>query len=309
MDNWHTITESQFPWEREALDFVHAQFPKQDGYHAWSNFEFVADDGSVNEVDLLVLTPWGVHIIEIKSQPGTISGDQTTWKWLGPDGRISSRDNPVILTNRKAKKLASLLGRQQAFKKDRTPFIEHLVFCSHSSNRLLLQGPAAYFACVRDGTEDTTQPGIMGAILRRECPGLKPFQHPSVSRVQIRAFVRAMEQVGIRPMESARRAGDYRLESLFYESPTGTYQDWVASHVSVKSDPRLARIYLEARSIIKKLRHHNIIETDVGRPGGSVGLWILLPGTDAKPTIAGAPIPLTNPAHHEVLTPAWLALS
>jgi|GEM_PF-2509324 len=32
MDNWHTITESQYSWEREALDFIHAGFPKQDGY-------------------------------------------------------------------------------------------------------------------------------------------------------------------------------------------------------------------------------------------------------------------------------------
>lgn len=208
----------------------------------------------MNEVDLLVLSPWGVYVIEIKSRPGTISGDQTTWKWRGPDGRVTSRDNPVILTNRKAKKLATLLGRQEAFKQERTPFIEHLVFCSHPTNRILLQGPAAYFACVRDGMEVNGQPGILGAVLRRECPGMKPFQHPSVSRVQIRAFGRAMEKIGIRPMESTRRAGDYRLQRLFYDSPTGTYQEWIAKHVSVNSDPRLARIYLEARSISQAQR-------------------------------------------------------
>lgn len=57
--NWNTITESNFPWEREALDFVRQQFPTQDPYRAGSNFEFIAIDGSINEVDLLVFTPQG----------------------------------------------------------------------------------------------------------------------------------------------------------------------------------------------------------------------------------------------------------
>jgi len=57
--NWNTMTESNFPWEREALDFVHQQFPSHEPYRAWSNFEFIATDGSINEVDLLIFTPQG----------------------------------------------------------------------------------------------------------------------------------------------------------------------------------------------------------------------------------------------------------
>ena len=67
--NWTTIAEPSFPWEREALEFVRSQFPSHDPYKAWSNFEFIADDGSVNEVDLLVFTPHGFFLIEIKSRP------------------------------------------------------------------------------------------------------------------------------------------------------------------------------------------------------------------------------------------------
>ena len=57
--NWNTISESRFPWERDALDFVRQRFPDREPYRAWSNFEFIADDGSVNEVDLFVLAPDG----------------------------------------------------------------------------------------------------------------------------------------------------------------------------------------------------------------------------------------------------------
>ena len=44
--HWKNISASRFPWEQEALDFAHAGFPAQNTYTAWSNFEFVADDGS-----------------------------------------------------------------------------------------------------------------------------------------------------------------------------------------------------------------------------------------------------------------------
>ena len=43
----------RLPWEREALDFVRESLPDRTPYRAWSNFEFVAQDGSINEVDLL----------------------------------------------------------------------------------------------------------------------------------------------------------------------------------------------------------------------------------------------------------------
>jgi len=77
--NWITVAESSFPWERDALDFVRSQFPTHEPYRAWSNFEFIADDGSINEVDLLVFTPQGFFLIEIKSRPGRFRGDAGTW--------------------------------------------------------------------------------------------------------------------------------------------------------------------------------------------------------------------------------------
>ena len=60
--NWHVVSPSRFPWEQEALDFVYARFPVGENYLAWSNFEFIADDGTINEVDLLVATPTGIFL-------------------------------------------------------------------------------------------------------------------------------------------------------------------------------------------------------------------------------------------------------
>jgi hypothetical protein len=104
---WTSIADSQFPWEREALDWLRAQLPNHDPWHAWSNFEFIDDDGKVNEVDALILGPSGLFLVEIKSRPGSVSGDAHTWTWK-TDGREYSYDNPLILANRKAKRLAQL---------------------------------------------------------------------------------------------------------------------------------------------------------------------------------------------------------
>jgi Nuclease-related domain len=48
--------------------------------------EFVDDDGRLNEVDLLFLGPFGLTIVEIKNQPGTVDGDGRSWIWT-TDGR------------------------------------------------------------------------------------------------------------------------------------------------------------------------------------------------------------------------------
>src|SRR6266481_1195656 len=254
---WITLSRSRFPWEQEALDFVFERFPAQDNYRAWANFEFIADDGSINEVDLLVACPQGIFLVEIKSNPGTLRGDALSWTWEY-DGRRKTVENPVLLANRKCKRLKSLLVRQRAFKKEAQPFIEPIVFLSHPNAKCLLSGVAANYVRLRDQDpskgEGAERSGIMGAIRRRECPGLKQFQFSPVNRPTILALARAMEQAGIRPSQNARRVGDFVLERLVFDSPTGAYQGWVAKHAVLETTARLARIYMVARQTTEEER-------------------------------------------------------
>jgi len=94
--NWIAVAESSFDWEREALAFVLDRFPAQEPYRAWANFEFIAGDGSINEVDLLVFTPQGFFMVEIKSRPGRLFGDAGAWTWE-TDGRRHTYDNIPVL--------------------------------------------------------------------------------------------------------------------------------------------------------------------------------------------------------------------
>jgi serine/threonine protein kinase len=243
---WKTVTRSQFPWEQEALDYIYERFPAQDTYRAWANFEFIADDGSINEIDLLVVCPQGVFLIEIKSNPGELSGNGRGWTW-NHEGRRKTVENPVILANRKCKRLKSFLGRQNAFRKEAMPYFESLVFVSHPQVVNRLSGNANFFVCLRDATGMQDRPGIMAAIRRREGPGLRQFDSPCVNRPQIRAFAQAMQQAGIRPSQKARQVGDFVLEELLFDSPLGIYQDWKARHVTLESTRRVARIYMVSR--------------------------------------------------------------
>lgn len=236
MENWNIITPSTFAHEIEAFEFIRSGLSTS--CHAFSNFTFIGLDGSLNEVDLMVIGPWGFFLCEIKSRPGVIKGDSQTWQWV--DGqRIYSDDNPLLLTQRKCQKLRELFLKQRSMRDHQLPFLEPIIFLSHSSNRLDLPPEAGLRVFLRD---TANRAGILGALNRREGHGLKAFDHPPINSPTLKAVQRAVLEIGLKPKTSARRVGDYELGRLLYESPSQTVQDWEATHVAVKSGPRLARI-------------------------------------------------------------------
>lgn len=54
--------------KREALEFLRPNLPDRDPWYAWSNIEFIDDEGKVNEVDALVLSPHGLFPVEINQR-------------------------------------------------------------------------------------------------------------------------------------------------------------------------------------------------------------------------------------------------
>jgi serine/threonine protein kinase len=92
-----------------------------------------------------------------------------------------------------------------------------------------------------------------------------------------------MDQISLRPSTASRRVGDYRLEELLTDSPTGTYQDWKGRHASIDSGLRLIRIYQEGLQsaqdrtvlrraaerefrILERLDHPGILRVDTLTP-------------------------------------------
>ena len=169
---WTVVAESRFPWEREALGWLRAQLPDRDPWHMWSNFEFIDDDGKVNEVDALVLSPNGLFLVEIKSRPGVVKGDTHTWTWE-TDGKNYSYDNPLILANRKTKRLASVLRKQSSVIKSKTrlPWMEPIIFLSATTMTCKLAGNARARVYQRGQPGAADDAGIIGA-LRSGIPGV-----------------------------------------------------------------------------------------------------------------------------------------
>lgn len=102
--------KSEYPWEQEALDYIRAKLPDREPYRAWTTFTFVSDSGHVREVDLLVATPAGLFLIEIKSHRGRLTNKGSSWTFQG--SRESTIENPLHLTDLKAKQLKSSCSGQ-----------------------------------------------------------------------------------------------------------------------------------------------------------------------------------------------------
>jgi serine/threonine protein kinase len=244
--SWIQVTPSRYPWERDALEFIHERFPTGGAYKAWANFEFVAPDGSINEVDLLAATPRGVFLVEIKSWPERVEGDAGTWYRLARNQVERAEDNPLYLTNQKAKRLKSLLGHAKvAGRKGQLPFIAPLVFLSHPDVEPRLERNARTGVCVRDPDPGRPAaaglPGIATSLTRitpedRERRGFRPL-----STKDVQLFGQTLEAAGIRETRHQRRVGDYELGALLEEGPG--FQEYAARHVALKDTERRVRIF------------------------------------------------------------------
>jgi serine/threonine protein kinase len=275
---WNIITPSQYEHERRGLDFVRAGLPDHEPYRAWSNFEFQTSEGAVYEVDLLVLTKQGFFLVEIKSWRGRVRGDAGTWTRTTPEGRVVSDDNPVLLANRKAKALTSLLKSQAATKNVTVPWLDAVVFLSADDLQCELTGQAGNRVFLKDRPATETQKerkGILAALLRRDGQGIDPYLRSTIDSKVARALAKAIDDSGIQPSQKSRRVGDFQLGELIADGPG--YQDRIAEHVSVKGDFRRVRLYTVAGAdseedrqrrkraaireyeIIRSLNHPNVL--------------------------------------------------
>ncbi|WP_239395058.1 BREX system serine/threonine kinase PglW, partial [Frankia sp. CiP3] len=248
---WTTVTASQFPHEREALEHVQRLLPDAEPYRAWSNFTFVASTGHLREVDLLVVARGGVYLIEIKSWAGRLTASGSNWVQHRPSGGDLIFDNPLILANQKSKELKHLLetaARAQGLGKPRMPFFQPAVFLSNRMVKVELPDfqlhgifgpePVTGDAPVRAGTAGALPPiwsGLLDAPLRDERHRISPETS--------RRLATLLPAAGIARSGRHRRVGAWELEFPAFESGP-TWQDYHARHTQMASARRRVRIYL-----------------------------------------------------------------
>src|SRR6266536_543328 len=137
-DRWVEVTPSQYPHERAGLEYIRNALPNEEPYRAWSGLEIITDRGRSFDIDLLVIGPGGIFLVELKAWRGRITGDRYAWALHG-DRRTHTKSNPWRLTTEKARVLRSILGdtlvRETRHSRPdpttATPFVQAAVFLHH----------------------------------------------------------------------------------------------------------------------------------------------------------------------------------
>ncbi|WP_175410410.1 BREX system serine/threonine kinase PglW [Streptomyces sp. TRM64462] len=226
---WVTVTESEFPHEQSGLDAIRARLRDNDPWRAWSNFTFTAGTGHVREVDLLVIAPGGVHLIELKDWHGTVESRNGTWLQTlpGPGGRQRLHSNALHLASRKAKELASLLKDQG----EQVWVSEAVCFTDRSlRNRL----PAH------------DQHGIhtLDELIQMLEEPPREERH-RIDGPRSRRIAAALKSIGIAPSDAEHKVGPYLLERKSFDSGP-TWADYLGHHPELPETARI-RVYLRER--------------------------------------------------------------
>ncbi|PWU50675.1 BREX system serine/threonine kinase PglW [Micromonospora sp. S4605] len=241
---WEQINASSYVHEQDGLRELASYLPDADPYHVWANVEFVGADGSINEVDALVLTPSGLYVLELKHWQGEIRGDGTQWVRRAPNSRLIPEDNPYILANRKAKRLASLIryyARQQG-RESQAPYVGAAVFLhARAMTAQGLDGIGRQHVYGLQG-HDSGLPGLKDLLLAQP-------RNPAhrVDEARGRQIVELVRSAKIRPSVADRKVGQLLLHPKPFAEGLG-WQDFLAGHAMDTTLVRRVRFYLTSRA-------------------------------------------------------------
>ncbi len=257
-DRFVLLGTTEHPHEKEALDFVRDHLPNSDPFHARGLVDLlVPGRGALYEIDLLVIGYSAIYLVEIKSHPGRMEGDEQGWIWTPPDDdRPRYLDNPLRLANHKCKVLHDLLERRLTRVGVQTPWVQPLVFLSASKLEDKLS-PMGRMAVV---TRDT----LIRALQFSQFPGADERRfRTKIDRPTMRAIKKAFDELGLKPRKGLLRVGDYVLGPVVEEG-TG-YQDRTATHAHFEHMQHRARVYLvpEQTSVEERQRLKRAAEREV----------------------------------------------
>lgn len=110
-DCWAVLGEPASPAEQAALNAFRTALPNDGTTRAWANLTFVDAKGRTGEIDVLLLSPVGFFLVELKGWHGEITGNTQRWQQRNQVTGAVFRDhpNPYLAADSKAKRLSSIL--------------------------------------------------------------------------------------------------------------------------------------------------------------------------------------------------------
>jgi serine/threonine protein kinase len=223
--------------------------PEGDFCHAWTNFSFIAPaTGHVREVDLLVLVPGNLFLIEIKSLHGRLTSDNGTWVQHRARSGRRLFDNPLFLADQKSKELRSRLtrtvGREQRTVK--IPYVQPVIYLSESDLICDLATEDRHWVYGPPGPRSVanTLPSIVDLFADAVSDGHRGEQQAG--------SLAALVEQAIRPSRRRLMVGRWQLDLHPYEVGP-TWQDHHARHETTGAYRRV-RIYLYEHAADEDLR-------------------------------------------------------
>ncbi|WP_277210614.1 BREX system serine/threonine kinase PglW [Isoptericola croceus] len=239
---WHVLGEPASPAEAAALHQFRRMLPNDGVTTAWVNLTFIDDGGRTGEIDVLLLTRSGFYLVELKGWGGYIQGDQVRWQL-----RRGNVENPLLLTDRKSKRLASLLkrGRFKVSPEARRslPFVRPLVVMHGEGSTLDLSNNGETNVVTLNGYKVK----IKGEPVQRLTQFLAAAAEHPRDRIdarrahQIRTVCRA---AGFKPTPKSREVADYVVDPDIDPVAEGPdWQDVVVKHPDVDGVLKRIRLY------------------------------------------------------------------
>jgi serine/threonine protein kinase len=257
-DRWVEVTPSRFAHEREGLEYVRAALPDQDPYRAWTGVEIITDRGRSLDVDLLVIAPAGLFVVELKAWSGTIAGDRYSWAIRHERG-VRTESNPWRLNNAKARELKSILRDTLRRQTPRSrpdanaviPWVQAVVFLHNPEVRCeLREEDRTFLFGLDEATDRTGLPGLISGLLTQ------PPQDPGHVVTGRRSLVleTLLERSGM-GRRRPRVISAYELGELIDEGDPG-WQDFHGTHRRYADEQVRIRIYHAGTATTSEDRAH-----------------------------------------------------
>jgi len=211
----HRVGRPETEAERQTVLLLREQLPND--YIVFHNLETVSPAGFVYQIDMLVIAPHAVYVIEEKNYSGHIRGNMR--EWLTFNGAVFP--SPILSINRKAKVVASQI--KKANPSLAKVYFHGLVHLTTSKAKIKLHDPQADRVTIGEEIiEYLTNPALLPI----------PDADLTCCRDQICGAI----FTGFNPARPTREIGVYRvLEKL---GATPEYTEFLAEHRYLKIEPR-----------------------------------------------------------------------
>lgn len=236
--HWKVMGPPATPEEAAALEAFRTVLPDDGRTTAWVNLTFIDPNSRTAEIDVLLLTPVGLFCVELKGWHGTITGNSQRWYQPG-----KTHANPFLVTDRKGKRLASLLKSYAPNPnvERSVPWVAALVVLHGEGSTFAVDASGRAGVIKLDGYNVTSRPPLQRLSEFLTTPPENPRDLIDPQRAQIVRYL--CDKADFRPTPKTRMVGDYAVADSDPVAEGVDWQDVVVTHPNLSKIKQRLRLY------------------------------------------------------------------